>query len=103
MRIFADDGGYAYDNKFAYAMNRWQHPGDITDEPRASFDGTSGGREISDRFLEDGSYLRIQEVTLSWRLPRTGCSPRADSRMQSSTSRATTCTTSRSTRATIPM
>jgi TonB-linked SusC/RagA family outer membrane protein len=69
MRIFADDGGYAYDNKFAYAMNRWQNPGDITDEPRASFDGTSGGRVISDRFIEDGSYLRIQEITLSWRLP----------------------------------
>jgi hypothetical protein len=24
---------------------------------------------ISDRFIEDGSYLRIQEITLSWRLP----------------------------------
>ena len=69
MRIFADDGGYAYDNKFTYALNRWQHPGDITDEPRASFDGTSGGRVISDRFIEDGSYVRIQEITLSWQLP----------------------------------
>jgi len=69
MRIFADDGGYAYDNKFTYALNRWQQPGDITDEPRASFDGTSGGRVISDRFIEDGSYLRIQEITLSWKLP----------------------------------
>lgn len=70
MRIFADDGGYAYDNKFTYALNRWQQPGDITDEPRASFDGTSGGRVISDRFIEDGSYIRIQEITLSWQLPK---------------------------------
>ncbi|MEP7087593.1 MAG: SusC/RagA family TonB-linked outer membrane protein, partial [Gemmatimonadota bacterium] len=62
MRIFADDGGYSYDNKFSYALNRWRNPGDITNEPRASFDGTSGGREISDRFIEDGSYLRIQEI-----------------------------------------
>jgi TonB-linked SusC/RagA family outer membrane protein len=69
MRIFADDGGYSYDNKYAYAMNRWQNPGDITNEPRASFDGTSGGRVISDRFIEDGSYIRIQDITLSWRLP----------------------------------
>lgn len=69
MRIFADDGGFAYDNKFTYALNRWQNPGDITNEPRASFDGTSGGRVISDRFIEDGSYLRIQEITLSYRLP----------------------------------
>jgi TonB-linked SusC/RagA family outer membrane protein len=69
MRIFADDAGYHYDNKFTDALDRWQQPGDITDQPRASFDGTSGGTEISSRFIEDGSYLRIQEVTLSWQLP----------------------------------
>jgi TonB-linked SusC/RagA family outer membrane protein len=69
MRIFADDGGYHRDNKFTYALNRWQNPGDITDEPRASWDGTSGAEVISDRFIEDGSYLRIQEITLSWKLP----------------------------------
>ena len=69
VRIFADDGGYHYDNKYTYALNRWQQPGDITNEPRASFDGTSGGNEVSDRFIEDGSYLRIQEITLSWKLP----------------------------------
>lgn len=71
MRIFADDGGYFYDNKFTYALDRWQKPGDVTDEPRASFDGTSGARQISDRFIEDGSYVRVQEVTLSWKLPPT--------------------------------
>jgi TonB-linked SusC/RagA family outer membrane protein len=69
MRIFADDGGYHRDNKFTYAMDRWRQPGDITDEPRASWDGTSGAEAISDRFIEDGSYLRIQEITLSWKLP----------------------------------
>jgi TonB-linked SusC/RagA family outer membrane protein len=69
VRIFADDGGYHFDNKYTYALNRWQHPGDITNEPRASFDGTSDANEISDRFIEDGSYLRIQEITLSWKLP----------------------------------
>jgi hypothetical protein len=69
MRIFADDAGYAYDNKFVYAANAWKQPGDITNEPRASFDGTSGARTISDRFIEDGSYLRIQEITLSYKLP----------------------------------
>jgi TonB-linked SusC/RagA family outer membrane protein len=69
MRIFADDGGYHRDNKFTYALDRWQQPGDITNEPRASWDGTSGAEVISDRFIEDGSYLRIQEITLSWLLP----------------------------------
>jgi TonB-linked SusC/RagA family outer membrane protein len=69
MRIYADDGGYAYDNKFAYALRRWQKPGDVTDEPRASFDGVSGARELSTRLLESGSYVRLQEITLGYRLP----------------------------------
>lgn len=75
IRLFADDGGYYYDNKFADVLRRWQKPGDVTDEPRASFDGTSGARQISTRFLENGSYLRIQEVTLGLRLPGTWMRP----------------------------
>ncbi len=69
MRIFADDGGYNYDNKFTDVLRRWQKPGDVTDEPRASFDGVSGARQISTRFLENGSYTRLQEITLGFRLP----------------------------------
>ncbi|HEX6938211.1 MAG TPA: TonB-dependent receptor [Longimicrobiales bacterium] len=69
MRIFADDGGYNWDNKFANVMNRWRQPGDETDEPRASYEGSSGAREVSSRFLEDGSYIRLQEVTIGYRLP----------------------------------
>jgi hypothetical protein len=67
--VFAHDGGYYYDNKFRRALRRWQAPGDITDEPRASFDGTSGADILSSRYFEDGSYIRLQEVTLGYRLP----------------------------------
>ena len=69
MKIFSLSGGYYYDNHFRKALDRWQQPGDITDEPRASFDGTSGAREVSTRFIEDGSYLRLQELTLGYQLP----------------------------------
>jgi TonB-linked SusC/RagA family outer membrane protein len=69
MRIFADDGGYAYDNKLDYVLSRWQKPGDITSEPRASFDGVSGARTISTRMLESGSYTRLQEITVGYKLP----------------------------------
>jgi TonB-linked SusC/RagA family outer membrane protein len=69
MRIFADDGACTYDNKFADVMRRWQKPGDITDVPRMSYDCASGADAISSRFIEDGSYLRIQEVTLGYRVP----------------------------------
>ncbi len=67
--VFANDGGYYTDNKFRRALQRWRQPGDITDEPRASYDGTSGADLISSRYFEDGSYLRLQEVTLRYNLP----------------------------------
>lgn len=69
MRIFADDGACTYDNKFTDVLARWQKPGDITNVPRMSYDCVSGADEISSRFIEDGSYLRIQEITLGYRLP----------------------------------
>jgi len=67
--VFARDGGYNYDNKFRSALDRWRQAGDVTNEPRASFDGTSGADLISSRFFEDGSYIRLQELTLGYRLP----------------------------------
>ena len=69
MRLFADDAGYSYDNKLDYVLRSWQKPGDITDEPRPSFDGLSGARTISTRLLESGSYTRLQEITLGYRMP----------------------------------
>jgi TonB-linked SusC/RagA family outer membrane protein len=69
MRLFADDGGCSYDNKFADILGRWKEEGDITDIPRMSYDCESGADVISSRFLEDGSYLRIQDVTLGFQLP----------------------------------
>jgi TonB-linked SusC/RagA family outer membrane protein len=70
IRQFSDDGGYFFDNKFAYALRRWQKPGDITDEPRPSFDGTSLANLNSSRLLEPGNYTRLQEVTLGIKLPK---------------------------------
>lgn len=69
VRLYANDGGYYSDNKLSRALNRWQNPGDITDEPRASYDGTSGARLPSSRFVENADYLRLLDVTLGIQLP----------------------------------
>jgi TonB-linked SusC/RagA family outer membrane protein len=70
IRIFADDGGYYFDNKYKDSyLDRWQKPGDNAKQPRLSYDGTSGARDVSSRFIEDGSYIRLQEITLGYRLP----------------------------------
>jgi TonB-linked SusC/RagA family outer membrane protein len=70
IRSFADEGGRFGDNKFRNVLRRWRQPGDMTDVPRASSRGLSGAADISSRFVEDGSYVRLQEVTLGYRLPR---------------------------------
>jgi TonB-linked SusC/RagA family outer membrane protein len=67
--VFANDGGYNWDNKFRRLLDRWQQPGDVTNEPRASYDGTSGASEISSRNFENGSYIRLQELTVGYKLP----------------------------------
>ena len=67
IRLFADDGGYSDDNKFADVLDRWRQPGDETDVPRAG--ASSGSRTISDRFIEDASYVRIQELKFGLRIP----------------------------------
>jgi TonB-linked SusC/RagA family outer membrane protein len=70
--LYANDAGYYEDNKFRSVLRRWQQPGDITDEPRASYDGLSGAADLpaaSSRHFQDASYVRLQEVTLGYRLP----------------------------------
>jgi len=69
IRVFADDGGRYSDNKFSDVLRRWQKPGDITDEPRASKNGLSDAVEVSSRYLENGSYVRIGDVTLGYTVP----------------------------------
>jgi TonB-linked SusC/RagA family outer membrane protein len=69
VRIFADVGGRFLDNHYTSALRRWRQAGDVTDQPRASSRGNSGANRISSRFIEDGSYWRLQDVTLAYTLP----------------------------------
>jgi TonB-linked SusC/RagA family outer membrane protein len=71
MRIFTDDGACTWDNKTTNVLARWQKPGDITDMPRMSYDCTAGADEISSRYIENGSYVRLSELTLGYTLPQT--------------------------------
>ncbi len=51
-------------------LRRWQKPGDITDIPRAATGATVGlNNEDNSRFLEDGSYLRLKNITLAYDVP----------------------------------
>ncbi|WP_179862221.1 SusC/RagA family TonB-linked outer membrane protein [Longibacter salinarum] len=51
-------------------MNRWQERGDVTGVPRNYFaDIADNHTRQSTRWLQDGSYLRLRDVTLSYSLP----------------------------------
>lgn len=49
--------------------NRWAGPGTSTTEPRASFGGYN--YTPSDRFIQDGSFLRLRNVQFGYTLPKT--------------------------------
>lgn len=50
-------------NQSIAVLDRWQQEGDITDIPRAN---DPNAVLASSRFVEDGSYLRLKSVTLSY-------------------------------------
>ncbi len=49
--------------------NRWQEEGDITDIPRLASGDPNGNRRDSDRFAEDGDYLRLKTLTIGYNIP----------------------------------
>ena len=51
-------------------LNRWRQPGDVTDVPRA-VGGAQGiiNNQRSSRFLSDGDYLRLKNITIGYTLP----------------------------------
>lgn len=56
---------YRYDNQSKATNWRWRRDGDETDVPRALFE--KGFNWLgSDRFVEDGSYLRLKTLSLSY-------------------------------------
>jgi TonB-linked SusC/RagA family outer membrane protein len=54
-------------NSGVEVMRRWKQNGDVTDVPRPTPSGPNV--QISSRFVEDGSYTRLKNLTLGYTLP----------------------------------
>lgn len=67
-RSILESGKYIY-NQTSIMTNRWTTEGQTTTIPRASYQDPHGNARFSDRWIEDGSYLRLSNVTLSYTLP----------------------------------
>lgn len=71
------DGHYTDYNQMSHdnglGWTRWQQPGDIATHPKPVVGGNHNSDGVSSRYLEDGSFLRIKNVTLSYNFPQTLC------------------------------
>ena len=63
------ESGSRFMNQTTALERRWQVEGQQTDIPRLAFQDPMGNARFSDRWIEDGSYLRLKTVTLSYELP----------------------------------
>lgn len=61
---------FSYVNRPVSALNRWTGPGTSNFEPRVNLNDPNQNARISDRFIEDGSYLRLKNVQLGYTLPK---------------------------------
>ena len=58
-----------FDNQTLETLDRWQKPGDITNEPQLRLSG-GNGTGASSRYVYDASYVRLKNITLSYKLPQ---------------------------------
>ena len=56
-------------NQTTDVLKRWQKEGDITDIPRAVEADPSNNLRNSDRYIKDGSYLRLKNLTIGYTVP----------------------------------
>ena len=61
--------GAAY-NQLATTADRWTGEGTSNTMPRAVYGDPNNNTRLSDRFVENGSYLRLKNITLAYNLPK---------------------------------
>jgi TonB-dependent starch-binding outer membrane protein SusC len=65
-------GNFAYEaqlrgfNSYQDILGRWTPDNPNTNIPIAGVDDRNGNRRVSTRFLEDGSYMRVRNITLGY-------------------------------------
>lgn len=68
VRFFQEHGGARNTGFVGSQLDRWQQPGDVTDIPRMVSANYRGDLRPS-RFVEDGSYLRLKNLTIGYTVP----------------------------------
>ena len=63
------EAGSNFYNQTVAMANRWQYEGQVTNMPRLRYGDAMGNSRFSDRWIEDGSYLRLKTVRLTYKVP----------------------------------
>lgn len=58
-----------FDNQTQAVLNRWKVEGQATNMPKVSYGDPLQNSRFSDRFIEDGSYLKFKNLTFSYDIP----------------------------------
>lgn len=56
-------------NQSTSVLNRWQYDGHQTTIPRALWQDPIGNSAFSSRWIEDGSYIRVKNIALTYTIP----------------------------------
>ena len=63
------EGESMFINQTKAVNRRWTSEGQVTDIPRATYGDPMGNSSFSDRWIEDGTYLKLKNVTISYKVP----------------------------------
>ncbi len=63
------EGGVSNGNYSNDVIGRWTAPGTSNTMPRLALNDPNGNNRVSDRFVEDASYLRIKNLRLAYTIP----------------------------------
>ena len=68
-RAYERNGNFT--NKFRGVLARWTGPGTTNDarDPRYSFNDPNSNIRVSDRYIEDGSFVKIKNIQLGYTIP----------------------------------
>ena len=67
-RSVLNSGATLYNQQVA-EIAHWRYEGQQTDLPRLNYGDPMGNNRFSDRWIEDGSYLRMKNVMLTYQVP----------------------------------
>ena len=63
------ESGSRFMNQTTALNRRWMTEGQVTDIPKVVYGDPMGNSRFSDRWIEDGSYLKLKTVTLGYNVP----------------------------------